>query len=87
MTLKSTKPLQFQIMHAFKDSDGNTIIFIKAKKALIQRSVFLKPPTNIIETPLICFRLVYTMINNEVVGQVLMTQVATKTHSSNKINF
>ena len=42
-------------MLAFKDSDGNTAVFMKAKEALVQRSAFLKPLTNFIKLPVTSF--------------------------------
>ena len=59
---------------------------MRAKEALVWRSVFPKPPTNLIEPPVISFESAHTKINEEVVGQVLMTQAATKAPGPDKIN-
>ena len=86
-TLKYTKPLKFQTMPALRDSDGNTAVSIKAKEALVRKSAFLKPPTNLVELPVISLGLAYTKIIEEVVAQALVTQAATKALGPNKINF
>ena len=62
-------------------------IFMKAKKVLVRISTFLKTLTNFIKPPFICFRLVYTKINKEVVGQVLIIQATTKAHGLDNIDF
>ncbi len=60
---------------------------MRAKKALVWRSAFSKPPTNLFEPPVISFGSAHTKINEEVVGQALMTQAATKAPGPDKINF
>ena len=85
--LKYTKPLQFQTTPAFRDSDRNTAVSMKAKEVLVQKSAFPKPPTNLIELPVISLGLAHTKITEEVVAQALVTQAATKAPGPNKINF
>lgn len=51
---------------------------MKAKKALIQRSIFSKLPTNFVKTLIIFFELVYTNIIKKIVDQALVTQRASK---------
>ena len=85
--LKYTKPLQFQTIPAFRDSDGNTAVSMKAKEALVRKSAFPKPPINLVELPVISLGLAHTKITEEVVAQALVTQAATKTPGPNKINF
>ncbi len=60
---------------------------MKAKEALVQRSAFPKPPTNLIEPPVTSFGLAHTKITEESVAQALMTQLATKAPGPDKINF
>lgn len=60
---------------------------MRAKEALVRQSVFPKPATNIVESPATFFGLAHTKINEELLGQVLMTQAATKAPSPDKINF
>ena len=60
---------------------------MKATEALIQKLVFLKPPTNLIKLPITSFGSTHTKINERVVGQTLITQAATKALSLDKINF
>ena len=85
--LKYTKPLQLKTTPALKDDDGNTAVSMRAKEALVQRSAFSKPPTNLIKPPVTSFRSAYMKINEEVVDQALLTQAATKTSGPDKINF
>ena len=60
---------------------------MKAKEALVRRSAFPKPPTNLIEPPVTSFGLAHTKITEEVIAQALMTQAATKAPGPDKINF
>lgn len=62
-------------------------VFIKAKKALIQRSAFSKLLTNLVKLSVISFALAHTKITKEVVAYALMTQATIKVFSLNKINF
>lgn len=62
-------------------------VSIKIKEILVQKSVFLKLPTNFIEPPVISSGLAHTKITEEVVLLILITQVANKASSLNKINF
>ena len=87
MALKYTKPLQFRITPALKDSDGNTAVSMKAKEALVRKSAFPKPPANFVEPPVISSGVAHTKINEEVIAQALMTQAATKAPGPDKINF
>lgn len=41
MVFKYTKPLEFWITLALKDSNKNTVVFIKTKEILVQRLAFL----------------------------------------------
>lgn len=58
--LKYTKPLQFWTIPALRDSDGNMGVSMKAKEVLLRKSAFPKPPTNLVELPVISSRLAYT---------------------------
>ena len=62
-------------------------VSMKAKEALVRRSAFPKPPTNLVEPPVTSFGSAHTKISEEVVGQALMTQAATKASGPDKINF
>lgn len=62
-------------------------ISIKAKKAMIQRSTFPKPLTNLCQTLAILSGLVHTHVTEELVAQELMTQLVTKAFGIDKINF
>ncbi len=85
--LKYTKPLQFRTTPALKDSDGNMAVSMKAKEALVPRSAFPKPPTNLVKPPVTSFGPAHTKITEEVIAQAFMTQVATKAPGPDKINF
>lgn len=67
MSLKYTKLLQFRIILALKNGDGNIRVFIKAKKAYIRRSIFQKLMLNSVKTPIISYGMAYTMITEETV--------------------
>lgn len=60
---------------------------MRAKEALVQRSVFPKPPINLTTPPVTSFGLAYTKITEEMVAQALMTQAAIKALGPDKINF
>lgn len=60
---------------------------MKAKKALVSRLTLPKPLTNLIKPLVTAFGSAHMKINEEVIGQVLITQVATKAPSLDKINF
>lgn len=60
---------------------------MKAKETLVQKSVFLKPPTNFVEPLIIFFEVAHTKINKEVVAQILISQAAIKAPGLDKINF
>lgn len=63
MALKYNKHLQFQIISTFKNNYNNIIVlFINAKKPLIQRSVFLKLVTNFIKLLVISFGFIHIKI-------------------------
>lgn len=62
-------------------------MFIKAKKALIQRLAFLKLPINLVQIPVISFELAHTKVTKEIVAQALLTQIANKALGLNKFNF
>ena len=51
IALKYIKTLQFKTIPALKDTNRNIAVPIRAKKDLVQRSAFLKLPTNIVESP------------------------------------
>ena len=51
---------------------------MKAKEAMVQRLVFLKLPTYLIKHLVIFFESAPVNITKEVVGQIFMTQAATK---------
>ena len=85
--LKYTKLLQFKTTPALKDSERNIVVFMKAKEALVRKSAFSRPPPNFLETPAISLGLAHTKITEEIVGQALLTQEATKVSGPDKINF
>ena len=85
--LKSTKPLQFRTTPALKHSEGNTAVSMKAKEALVRRSIFPKPPPSLLDSPVISSGLAHIKITKEIVAQALTTQAATKAPSPDKINF
>ena len=85
--LKYTKPLQFRTTPVLKDSNGNTAVSMRAKEALVRRSAFPKPPTNLIESLVTALGFAHTKISEELVGQALIIQVATKAPRPDKINF
>lgn len=87
MAIKYIKLLQFRITLALKNIKRNIIVSIKAKKTLIQRSIFLKLPINLVKPLVTSFRLAYIKITKKVVAQVLITQAASKALGLNKINF
>ena len=60
---------------------------MRAKEALVQRSTFPKPPTNLIESLVTVFGFAHTKISEELVGQALITQAATNAPGPDKINF
>ena len=70
-----------------KDNEGNIVVSIKAKKALVRKSAFFRFPPNFLETLAIPLGLAYTKIIEETVSQTLLTQVATKAFKPDKINF
>lgn len=74
-------------MLALKDSDRNTAVSMKAKKALVRRSAFPKLQPNSIEPLVSSYGLLYIKVIEEVVAQALMIQVATKASGPNTINF
>lgn len=86
MALKYTKLLQFQTKPTFKDSDKNTVVLIKAKKALVQRLIFLKPLINLIKPLVTLFGFANTKITEKIVTHAVMTQVAAKIPGLNRIN-
>ena len=85
--LKYTILLQFITTPALKDSEGNIAVSIKAKKALVWKSAFLKSSPNFFKTPAIPLGLAHAKIIEKTVGQILLTQVSTKAPGPNKINF
>ena len=87
MALKYTKPLQFKITPALKDSDRNMAVSMKVKEALVQKSAFPKPPGNFVEPLVISSGIAHIKINKKVIAQALMTQTITKAPSADKINF
>lgn len=84
---KYTKPLQFRTTPALRDSEGHTDVLIKAKEALIRKSAFPKPPTNLAKLPVTFSGMAHTKIIQEIVSQALMTQATTKAPRPDKINF
>lgn len=74
-------------MSILKNCDKNITLFIKAKKVLIQRLVFSKLPTNLIQSLITFFKLTFIEIFKEAITQTLMIQIAIKAFSLDKINF
>ena len=60
---------------------------MKAKKALVQQSVFPKPPTSLVQTPVTSSKLAHTKITKAIIAQALVTQARTKVSGPDKINF
>lgn len=63
------------------------VVFIKAKEALIRRSVFSKLLPNLVQPLISLYKLFYIKITKKVVAQVLMTQAIINAFGSNKIKF
>lgn len=87
IAFKYTKLLLFRATPALKNSNRNMTVSIKAKDVLVQKSAFPKLLTSLILTPIIFLRLAHTKITEEMIAQVLMTQVAIKAFGPDKINF
>ena len=60
---------------------------MKAKEALVRRSEFPKPPSSLVEPPVISSEFAYTKITKDLVVEALITQAATKAPGPDKINF
>ncbi len=60
---------------------------MKAKEALVRKSLFLKLPTSLVDPLVTFFGLAHIKITKKLVAQVLMTQAATKAPTQDKINF
>ncbi len=60
---------------------------MRAKKALVQKSAFSKPSTNVIKPLQLYLESAYTKITQVVVTQILITQVATKATRLDKVKF
>ena len=87
MTLKYTKPLQFKTILALKDSEGNIVVSIKAKEALVRKSAFPYPPPNLLEPLAIPFQLAHTKITEKTMAQALLSQAVTKVPGIDKIKY
>lgn len=85
--LKYTKPLQFEITLALKDSDKNMTVCMKAKEDLVKRLSFPKLQPNLLEPLIIPCKKAHIKITKETVAQTLMIQAATKALRLDKINF
>ena len=55
-------------MLAFRDCYKNIAILIKAKKALVPKSVVYKPPTNLVKLPVISLGLAHIKIIKEIIA-------------------
>ena len=64
---KYTKPLQFRTTPTLKNIERYSTITIKAKKAWIYKSAFLKPSIRLAEPPVKSPKMVYFKITEEVV--------------------
>lgn len=51
--LKCIKPLNFRTILVLKNSNRNSAVSMKAKKALVKKSAFLKPPSDLLKSPMI----------------------------------
>lgn len=60
---------------------------MKAKEALVRKSAFPKPPTNLAEPPVLCSGIAPLKVTEKAVSQALMTQAAMKAPGPDKINF
>lgn len=60
---------------------------MKAKEALIRKSVFPKPLTNLFQSLAVFSGLAYIKITKEIIAQVLTSPAPTKGPGQNKINF
>lgn len=71
--LKYTKLLQFETTPALIDSEKNTTVSMRAKKAVVRKSTFPKPSTNVIKPLRLYFGSVHTKVTEKVVAQALIT--------------
>lgn len=85
--LKYIKPLLFRTTLVLKNSYRNTTMSMKAKETLVWESAFPKLLINLVKSLVTLFGSTHTKVNEEVVGQVLMTQAVTKAPNPYKINF
>lgn len=60
---------------------------MKAKEAMVRKSAFPKPLTNLGKPPVTSSRLAHVQVTRKVISKALMTQAATKASGPNKINF
>ena len=68
-------------------SDENIATFIKAKEALVYKSVFPKPLTSHSQEPCMVAGMAYLEVMGEKIAYALLLQSTTKVHGPNKINF
>ena len=87
IAFKYTKPLQFRTTPALKDIEGHIAVSMKAKEALVHKSAFPKPPTNLAERPSLFSGIAHMKVTEKAVSQALMTQAAIKAPGLDKINF
>lgn len=85
--LKYTKPLQFKTTPALQDSDGNIVTSMKAKEALVRKSAFPQPPSNLGPDPITSPGITHATITKDIVSEALVSQSATKAQGPDKINF
>lgn len=79
--------MQFQITFTFKDSNGNTAVLMKTKETLVQKSAFSQPLIIKHKPLIISLGSAHTKIIKKIVVLILMSQVAAKLLSRDKINF
>lgn len=86
-TVKYTKLLQFKIIPALKNLDGNVATSIKAKKVIFCRSAFTKPPISLGLEPPVLPGVAYIGVTEVKIAHTLMSQLTTKAFGLDKINF
>lgn len=74
-------------MPALKNHLGNIAIFIKDKKALVQKSVFSPPLKGDLKQPRIPIGIAYQKVTQDQVYCAFVAQSTKKTAGPNKINF
>ena len=84
--LQYTKPSLFITTLALKNADGHISIIMIAKKVIVCKSIFLSPPVNSHNEPLVQLGIIHKTVTNEVIYKAFMTQSTFKVPGPDKIN-